>query len=126
MVFEGCEFLHVLLHRLFGRHGGGFYLPHAFHGLQRGGAALPSVNALQLPLGHPRQACLAHRRKPIGLCCEHCPFVTIILEQLLNLDLSVAVEVEVVIHGVLTAANLECRQKASTERKGGHPASLQG
>uniref|UniRef100_A0A7N9ID18 Uncharacterized protein n=1 Tax=Macaca fascicularis TaxID=9541 RepID=A0A7N9ID18_MACFA len=113
MVFKGCEFLHVLLHCLFRCHGGGFHLPHAFHGLQRRGAPLPSMNAVQLPLWHHWQARFAHCCKPIWLCREHCPLVTVILKQLLNLDLSmrVAANMQVIIHCVLTAANLEFRQE---------------
>lgn len=67
------------------------------------------MDALQLPLWHHRQPRFAHCCKPIWLCREHCPLVTVILKQLLHLDLSVAVaaNMEVIIHCVLTATNLE-------------------
>lgn len=65
------------------------------------------MNAVQLPLWHHWQARFAHCCKPIWLCREHCPLVTVILKQLLNLDLSmrVAADMQVIIHCVLTAAN---------------------
>lgn len=113
MVFKGGQFLHVLLHCLFRCHRGGFHLPDALHRLQRGGAPLPPMDALQLPLGHHRQSRFAHRCETIWLCCEHCPLVAVILKQLLNLDLPVAVaaNMEVIIHCVLTAADLEFRKE---------------
>lgn len=70
------------------------------------------MDALQLPLWHHRQSSFAHCCKPIWLCCEHCPLVTVILKQLLHLELSMAVAayMQVIVHGVLTAANLKFRK----------------
>uniref|UniRef100_A0A8K9X9V6 Secreted protein n=1 Tax=Oncorhynchus mykiss TaxID=8022 RepID=A0A8K9X9V6_ONCMY len=72
------------------------------HGLLRGqGAALPTLGR------GGGDTCPAHRGQPIGLCSQHCPFVAVLLKQLLDVDLLVVPHVHVVTHGVLIASNLE-------------------
>uniref|UniRef100_A0A8C7KCW2 Uncharacterized protein n=1 Tax=Oncorhynchus kisutch TaxID=8019 RepID=A0A8C7KCW2_ONCKI len=78
MVLEGRKLGHELLHGLLRGQGGRLGL-----------------------------TCPAHRGQPIGLCSQHCPFVAVLLKQLLNMDLLVVPHVHVVTHGVLIASNLE-------------------
>lgn len=104
LVLEHCQLSHVLFHGLLWsqRRRLGF----AFRRFDGGRAALSTLGAFLLLFRHC-QTRPAHRCQPIGLCSQHCPLVTVLLEQLLNVDLLVIADVQMVVHCELIASSLK-------------------